>query len=134
MKINVEEYPIPISQQFVQILETEIKKSGEDPKHGIVINFRDPDYSAETGGYHPVEVMVSASGKIQYITDLSFCGGPFPELVKELDWDVMAGVFGHMGMRDYPIEQGAELYSIFQRNFISYYQSGVFTVSVSSLG
>jgi hypothetical protein len=134
MQINIEEHPIPISQQFAQILETEIKKSGEDPKHGIVINFRDPDYSAETGGYHPVEVMVSASGHIQYVTDFSYCGGPFPELVKELDWDMISGVFGHMGMRDHPIEQGVPLYRMFEDNFISYYQSGVFTVSISSLG
>jgi hypothetical protein len=134
MKINIENCPIPIKRAFVDLLEAEIKKSGINPQHGVIINFRDPDYSPETGGYHPVEVMVSKSVTIAYVTDFAFCGGPFPELVKELDWDIMAGVFGHMGMRDYPIEQGAELYSIFQSNFIEYHRMGVFQVSVSSLG
>jgi hypothetical protein len=134
MKINIDQCPIPISHAFAELLEGEIKKSGINPQYGIVINFRDPGYSAESGGYHPVEVMVSKSATIAYITDFSYCGGPFLELVKELDWDIMAGVFGYMGIRDYPIEQGAELYRIFQSNFISYYQSEVFQVSVSSLG
>jgi hypothetical protein len=134
MKINIEDCSIPITTAFAELLEGEITKSGVDPQHGVILNFRDPDYSVESGGYHPVEIMISKSATIAYVTEFSYCVGQFPELVKELDWDIMANVFGHMGMRDYPIEQGAELYSIFQSNFISYYQRGVFTVSVSSMG
>jgi hypothetical protein len=134
MKIATENRPIPVSHQFIQLLETEIEKGGTDPKYGVILNFRDPDYSAESGGFHPVEIMISSDGTIQYITDFSFCGGPFPELVKELDFDFAAGIFGHMGMRDYPIEQGRQLYRMFESNFIEYHKMGVFTVTVSSLG
>ena len=50
--------------------------------------------------------MVSASGCIQYVTNFAYVGSHYPELAKELDWDLMtAFVFGHMGY-DYPIEQG----------------------------
>ena len=131
MKINTEN-PIPISQQFIELLEAEINSSGIDSQQGVIINFRDPDYSSTEGGYHPVEVMVSATGRIQYVTDFAYVGSHYPELAKELDWDLMAFVFGHMG-RDYPIEQGKSMFKIFQKNFIHYHLQGVFTVTVSSM-
>ncbi len=118
MKINIETCPIPASRQFIQLLETEIEKSGVDPKDGIILNFRDPDYSAESGGYHPVEVMIGSDSTIQYITDLAYVGSHYPELAKELDWDISANVFGHMG-HDYRLEQGKSMFKIWQKNFCS---------------
>jgi hypothetical protein len=133
LKINIESCPIPVSCQFVQILETEIEKSKVDPSHGIVINFRDPDYSSSEVGYHPVEVLISATGHIQYITDFAYVGTHYPELAKELDWDLTAPVFGHMGP-DYPLSQGKSMFKIWQKNFCHNVQNNVFQVIVSSLG
>jgi hypothetical protein len=73
MKINVGVYPIAVSKKFVNILTQSIKESGVDVSNGVIINFKDPDYSLETGGYHPIEIMVSKTGNIQYITDFA-CG------------------------------------------------------------
>ncbi|MBF0382647.1 MAG: DUF2787 family protein [Magnetococcales bacterium] len=133
MKINIENCPLPISRKFVRLLKAEIEKSGVETKHGIIINFKDPDYSAETGGYHPVEVMISESGIIQYVTDFAFAGAPpFAELVKDIDFDFQAGIFEQMG-RVYPIEQGGPLFQIFECNFVSYYQMSVFHTKVTAL-
>lgn len=100
---------------------------------GCVVSFRDPDYSPITGGYHPVEIMIDQHGGIRYITDFSFVGRPpYEELVKELDFDFYCGRFSQMS-RDYPIDVGRELYTIWSSNFCQYYQSGVYQVSVEEL-
>jgi hypothetical protein len=132
MEIQNGIYPLTISKKFVTILSNEISKADIDTnsvENYVILNFRDPDYSAELGGYHPVEVMINADGTIQYITDFAYVGG---ELVKDLDFDLNQKLFQLMS-HDYPIEQGRGLYRIFQSNFCSYYASGVYEVSVVSL-
>ena len=86
-------YPVAISQQLVAIIDKEIEACDVDTSEGVILNFRDPDYSAESGGYHPVEICVDAQGRIQYITDFAYYGqGPYAELDKELDFDLGHGV------------------------------------------
>jgi hypothetical protein len=133
MNINAEVYPVAVSKRFIAILTREIDKAGTDTTEGVVINFRDPDYSPESGGYHPVEVMVSSDGTIQYITDFSYVGTPpYQELAKELDFDFRLNLFQQMG-RDYPIGQGRGLFRVWQSNFCSYYIDGVFEIKVGSI-
>ena len=134
MKIQEDKnYPLSISKKFITILSSEITKAGIESssiENYVILNFRDPDYSADKGGYHPVEVMINADGIIQYITDFAYAAGD-GELVKELDFDLNQKLFQQMG-RDYPIQEGRGLYRIFQSNFCSYYESGVYDVVASS--
>jgi hypothetical protein len=133
MKIKKEVYPLAVSKRFVAILEREIKQAGIDATDGVVINFRDPEYDVDWGGYHPVEVMIAYDGTIQYITDFAYVGThPYHELAKELDWDINMKLFQQMG-RDYPIRQGRGLYRLWQANFCAYYDNGVFAVSVGAI-
>ena len=133
MNIQPNEYPVAISQKLVAILTQELAAHPIDTAEGIIYSFRDPDYSAESGGYHPVEIHVNAQGRIMYITDFCYVGeGPYAELVKELDFDFGYGVFQQMG-REYPIKQGAALFRIWQANFCAYYQSQVFSVNIQPL-
>jgi len=121
---------LKLSKDLINIIEQQIENKKASDGY-LTLSFRDPTYSAETGGYHPVEILINAEGSVQYITDFSFVGqGGYAELVKELDFDFSLGLFQHMG-RDYPLEQGAELFKIFQSNFCSYYESGVYEVEVS---
>jgi len=133
MNIQHKGYPVKISQQLVAIISQEIEASNVDTSDGVILNFRDPDYSAESGGYHPVEICVNAEGRIQYITDFAYFGqGPYAELDKELDFDFSYGRFQQMG-REYPIKQGASLFKIWQSNFCSYYRSQVFSITVQPM-
>ncbi len=125
MKIQRTGYPLKILGVFADVLDGHL----EGKKGPVTINFRDPDYSPERGGYHPVEVRVEADGRIAYVTDFAYCGGQFPELAKELDFDFNLGLFGHMSA-DFPIEEGRELFAIFQDNFVAYHGWGVFEVTV----
>jgi hypothetical protein len=97
----------------------------------LYINFRDPKYSPEAGGFHPVEVMVSGTGIIQYITDFAYVGYP-PELVMELDFDFSGGIFLHMG-REFPIGDNHSFFCLWQCNFCAYYSMGAFSVTVEAV-
>jgi hypothetical protein len=126
-------YPLSISNRLISILTQEIEQHSEvDSSSGCIINFRAPDYSAESGGYHPVEIYLDEQGRFQYITDFAYVGhGHSAELAKELDFDFACGLFQQMG-RDYPIRQGAGLFKIWQSNFCDYCQNKVFTVTVQT--
>lgn len=131
MQIITEGCPLKLTKQFVSLIEEVLKVANVSTTDGVTINFKDPEYSATQGGYHPVELMISANGIIQYVTDFAFVGSPpFEELTKDLDFDFSLGLFQQMG-RDYPIEEGKPLFRIWQNNFCAYHQSGVFKVKVS---
>ncbi|HDX8399293.1 TPA: DUF2787 family protein, partial [Aeromonas dhakensis] len=52
----------------------------------LTLNFRSPDYSADTGGYRPVEIRLekrAGSWGMAYVTEFTYLGG---ELVKDLDF------------------------------------------------
>lgn len=126
-------YPLAVSKKLVAIITKELEMHGTDISTGFIIHFRDPDYSAESGGYHPVEICIDANGRIQYITDFAYVGqGHYAELVKELDFDFSGGVFQQMGTV-FPIRQGAGLFKMWQSNFCSYYKWHVFKTSIESL-
>ena len=132
-----------IDQCLIDIVTNEIthnqqqqEKESNEEKHprAWIINFRDPTYSAEEGGYHPVEIMMSQTGIIHYITDFSYVGqGPYAELVKELDFEMISGEATQMGMA-FELQEETELFKLFQQNFCNYYQMGVYQVEVNPLG
>lgn len=89
----------------------------------VTINFKDPNYSPETGGYYPVEIRLENEGKewrFCYITDFCYVGsGYMAKLTKDLDFGFDSGEFQNLhGL--YPIEQASEMYLIWEQNFIFY--------------
>ncbi|GAA6203864.1 DUF2787 family protein [Thalassotalea sp. SU-HH00458] len=98
----------------------------------VTINFRDPNYSADDGGYHPVEIRLENEGdgwRFLYITDYCFVGSSYmAELAKDLDFDFGAGVFKNL-FGSYPIEQAIEMFQIWETNFVYYaMESKVFKI------
>lgn len=104
-------------------------------ENGVTINFRDPNYSADDGGYHPVEIRLeneSDGWRFCYITDFCFVGSGYcAELAKDLDFNFEAGVFQNLhGI--YPIEQATEMYILWEMNFMCYADDlKVFDITVS---
>ena len=124
-------YAIALQAQFVDILDAVIADNPVDAEGGICLNFRDPHYGPERGGFHPVEIAIAADGTLRYVTDFAYAGaGPFAELVKELDFDCSLGLFQTRG-REFPLAQGDGLFQLWQRNFCDYYRGGVYVVEVS---
>ncbi|WP_029827423.1 DUF2787 domain-containing protein, partial [Vibrio parahaemolyticus] len=93
----------------------------------LVFNFRDKSYSAEEGGFHPVEMAIcqTSTGEwsIEYITDFAYMGNYYPELERNLDFDFRVGQF-FMAYRGWLPMQGSrdakELYRLWENNFLAY--------------
>jgi len=124
-------YPFMLEPSFVQLLNHLLEdKNTED---GITFNFRDPTYSPENGGFHPVEISISADGVLQYVTDFAYFGiPPMAELEKELDFDFSLNVFQQFG-QDHDLVDGQGLFRLYTQNFCAYHEMGVYEVMVTTL-
>ena len=99
----------------------------------ITINFRDSSYSCDEGGYHPVEIsmqknVATAHWDILYITDFTYYGHPFAELVKDLDFDFCTKTFHAVYCQPRPITHRSvkEIYQLWEHNFLSYLEYDAF--------
>ncbi len=127
IKITVEGFKI--SNMLAEIICQEINHSEQTDWRYVVLNFRDPDYSAQLGGFHPVEIFIDCDGIIKYITDFSFFGPlDMAELGKDIDFDFGSNAYLSCG---YPISisEGRGLYRLWEGNFCEYYKMGVYNVS-----
>ncbi len=128
------ETALGLPEHFYELLEQQLATVA--PHNNIVtLNYRDPDYSAEDGGYHPVEINLYRQGdswQLNYMTDFAYCGGPFPELEKEMDVLfqeklVYNSFFGRCYLRD-----ADSLVRLLVENFCSYVEMEVYQVQVTT--
>lgn len=138
LNYNLNDLPFTISSKLLEILTNEISKAVNltDQQDEFTLSFRDECYSPELGGYHPVEIhLVKLKGLwcFDYITDFTFVGcGQDAELAKEIDFDFTSGLGFQLYSGDDGIKQFTELYKIWESNFISYFESGVFKTQVTT--
>ena len=123
-----------LDPDFVRAINNLLESSpGTSNGNGVVLNFRDPTYSAISGGFHPVEIAIDGDGDLIYVTDFSYVGiPPYTELEKELDWDFSQGRFHQFGC-DYDLECGRGLLNLYLKNLNSYQNSGCFEVEVTAI-
>jgi len=133
MQIRGEHKDISISKALIQVLRKSISQHECEPDTGLCVHFKDPGYSAETGGFHPVEIGLDATGKLLYITDFVYVGRqPYVELVKGLDFDFQYDVLQQAG-HDVPLSRDClALYKLWEQNFLAYHAMGVYQVTVST--
>ncbi|MEH0833677.1 DUF2787 family protein [Pectobacterium cacticida] len=123
---------LPVSRTFIKIIVEYLPPPPLIPP-AVTLNFRDPKYSAESGGFHPVEIRLIHHVDVwyfDYLTDFSYMGGPWPELEKELDISWSQSYVWHYLMGDIDVEDGGALFELWQRNFIHYWKMKIYTVSV----
>ncbi|KZC47861.1 hypothetical protein XM68_c11015 [Vibrio alginolyticus] len=124
---------LPISSQFHAVVGQQVIQAGlAETCSSVTINFRDTSYSVETGGYHPVEVSVIKGDKekwcINYITDFAYFGLGFPELDRDIDFDIgnnMAFATG-IGWQNINSSGFVELYRVWENNFLAYLDMDAF--------
>lgn len=121
IRIKHEGLAVPMSSMFTLYIADLLTPYKNE--NGISINFRDPTYSSDDGGYHPVEIRLENEGdgwRFCYITDFCYVGSGYcAELAKDLDFDFDAGVFKNLhGV--HPIEQATEIYMLWEMNFMYY--------------
>lgn len=139
MTIHQSGLRLPIAQAFSQLLLHELNNSVINSAidltavRAVTLNFRDPLYSAETGGFHPVEIRLLRLHEqwlFDYVTDFSFMGNYYPELEKELDICWSQGYVYHFMMGDIDEEEGGAMFELWQRNFIQYHKMKCYEVSI----
>lgn len=123
---------LPISNKLHQVLIKRINQQEAMEHQSVTINFRDSSYSAEEGGFHPVEVSLQKDHQqrwsILYITDFAYMGNYYPELERSLDFDIgnsMAFVAG-IGWQRITAYGVHDLYQVWESNFLSYFAMGAF--------
>jgi hypothetical protein len=137
MKLNFNEVQgFSVPENLFQLINTELADTTtpSNTLSAITLNFRDHSYSAEAGGYHPVEIRLEKKKElwqIAYITDFSFQGSPFPELTKEIDVCFITRQVFSLFCGWLQNNNAKELLNLFIENFIEYYSMDSYQVSVS---
>ncbi|HIF5874642.1 TPA: DUF2787 domain-containing protein [Vibrio parahaemolyticus] len=131
LNINLEGLAVPVSQALVTAISDQLSAKAIGTATSITINFRDSTYSPIEGGYHPVEIGLSKNGehwRIIYITDFSYVGNPYPELVKEVDFNFVDDSVHLMFNGEFSLSNpdSVDFYQIWQSNFISYVEMDCF--------
>jgi len=122
--------------KFYQLINAELEQAThpESSFNTITLNFRDLDYSAELGGHHPIEVHLERhklGWQLVYITDFSFQGQPFPELIKEIDICFVTKKVFSLFSGWLNSKSGIELINLFIDSFIKYHAMNAYQTSVS---
>ncbi|GIB16819.1 DUF2787 domain-containing protein [Vibrio cholerae] len=125
---------LPVSAKLHELMNKQLHERVVSPEvNAITINFRDKSYNAEDGGFHPVEIMIKRTQgetwKFVYFTDFYYVGGQFPELERNLDFDLSIDEFfvADMGWHSLKKKDIANaIYNMWETNFISYFDMGVF--------
>ncbi|MGR5553499.1 DUF2787 family protein [Vibrio alfacsensis] len=133
LTFNVERLLLPVTQDLQNKLE-QIANQHDLPTAtttALTFNFRDTSYSAEDGGWHPVEIRIEQENgqwHFSYITDFSYVGYPYPELAKEVDFDFDNGEFSMMFMPTLPISEISvmDFYQDWDLNFMTYLHMDAF--------
>ncbi|HBN6185421.1 TPA: DUF2787 domain-containing protein [Vibrio parahaemolyticus] len=97
----------------------------------LTYNFKDTSYSAESGGWHPVEIRIEQDNgqwHFCYITDFSYVGYPYPELAKEVDFDFANGeaAFLYMPPQSISDTNVIDFYQMWELNFMTYLHMDVY--------
>ena len=133
LEINPQTKITILDPEFVRVINDVIHSARKPNDDGVIINFRDPTHSAEKGGFHPVELSISPSGDLLYLTDFAYFGlPPFVELGIDLDWNFEQDSFRQFDSI-YDLECGRGLLNLYLSNFNAYYKSGCFEVEVTPI-
>ena len=129
-------FALPVDQALLILLNQEIAKTelNIESLTQLTFNFRNPGYSAEQGGVHPVEIRLirGLDGWLfDYVTDFSYQGlGQDAELCKELDFNFLDGEHFMQGWGPLRLAEARELFALWQRNFVAYCGLVCFSVTV----
>lgn len=138
MAIKIEQVAgLNVPESFIDVIINAITKKDESIGNAseLTINFRDKDYSAAAGGFHPVEIRLEKRGigwMLVYITDFSYQGRPDSELVKEIDVCFVIKRVYHMLVGWLSEREGKELLTLFVANFVEYYNTGCYQVTITT--
>ena len=130
-------FALPVTPALLALLSQEAERTDLDLGRctQLTFNFRNPGYSVEQGGVHPVEIRLirGLDGWLfDYVTDFSYQGlGHDAELCKEIDFNFLDGEHTMLGWGPLRLAEARELFDIWQSNFMAYCRLECFSVTVA---
>ena len=145
MKIECTAYPQFISHVLYSAIQQQIKHATQletlllpplSNTKRLVLIFQDSGYSAEQGGYHPIELLLkrpsvqSETWQLAYITSRSYQGKDKAQLKRELDFDFQSGKCLLSALSGWQLIDGSddalESYRLWESNFLAYLNWGAY--------
>ncbi|MGO2509921.1 MAG: DUF2787 family protein [Vibrio hibernica] len=145
MKIECVDYPQFISVALYNAIHQHIEHAIQQEvlshqslstAKRLVLIFQDSGYSAEQGGYHPIELLLkrpsaqSDTWQLAYITSRSYQGKDNAQLKRELDFDFQSGKCLLSMLSGWQFIDGSddalELYRLWESNFLAYLYWGAY--------
>jgi hypothetical protein len=128
---------LKVPDSFIGVIVSAVANGGDfvGVAKVVTLNFSDPDYSPEAGGFHPVEVRLekqATSWQLVYITDFSYQSRHTPELIKEIDVCFSIKQVYHFLAGWLNAREGKELLALFISNFVEYYNTGCYQVTITT--
>ncbi|MFA0000454.1 DUF2787 family protein [Vibrio lentus] len=123
---------LPISLALLDTLNNALNEYAALADGHHIIHFSNKHYTAEHGGYHPVEIALSNNINNLYsilcITDFSFNGYPYPTLERDIEFDFThATVFTrHSGLKSMTAPNTNKLYTFWESRFIDNLAKGAY--------
>ncbi|QLK44297.1 DUF2787 domain-containing protein [Vibrio owensii] len=120
------------SPRLQTVLIDHINTTATDSSTAITLNFHDTSYSTEAGGFHPVEIAMQKDSEqrwsILYITDFAYMGSYYPELERNVDFDIGNNMafFTSVGWQAIDAYGVNDFYQIWESNFLSYLEMDAF--------
>lgn len=128
---------LPMTLSLTQIIRRLLLKNLPPiVSNGVTINFRDPSYSADAGGFHPVEIrleyaLATSMWQVCYITDFAYQGRYFPELEKDIDFNFTEGSGYQAYVGFHSLSHFSGLYRLWEANFRSYVVDDLYQITIS---
>jgi hypothetical protein len=131
LQLVQKDYDLKLPPKLLLILQAEIDKAGIPEASAAYIHFRDKSgYTAEHGGFRPVEIYINEAGIIQYITEFCYVGTPpMEELAKSADFDLSQSVYQDLS-GCYPLKSSdvRSFWKLWVGNFIEYHKMDIYTL------
>lgn len=131
-EISFNKTALPISLALLDTLNNVLNKHTGLVEGHHIIHFSNKHYTAEHGGYHPVEIALAKGVNNLYsilcITDFSFNGYPYPILERDIEFDFThATVFTrNSGLKSINAPNTDKLYTLWESKFIANLTKGAY--------
>lgn len=130
LNFNLDSLAVPVDPELFKQLEALVEKENtSEEATSLVFNFRGKSYSADAGGFHPVEIRIYLEDhmwNIDYITDFSYQGGVFPEIAAEVDFDFRNNRLSVSFVPPMAISADIDFFNLWLGNFFAYLNSEAF--------
>ena len=134
MKIVMQQdLPVDIPYELLTLCQHHIDINKVSPNSDAYVYFNDPNFTAQRGGYLPVDIDFDKDGHLNSIVVYEYINhDPIPDLVERFDFNFDWGCLMYRGQTS-TLEYMAVEFLIWQTRFLRLVQRGVYEITVAEV-